>query len=363
MAADNGKREVANLLATPHLADALGSDRFRRFLDQIPIAIIVSRIDGAEHIVYANPEFEKLTGQNAAEVEGRAWDVLRGSGHGQNQQRPVGIAIAEGTEFVGTFRLNSNGGDAAVIDAYSNLIEDEHGKPAFRLAALVDVGLHERAGNELQSQLREKDLLLRELQHRVKNNLQMITALIRLEARRAPSESSTAQFQRLAGRIDALSTLYHLLSDSAGQDQIDLGAYLSEVASTAMRTYAVDGIRLNMKVDAYPVTLNVAMPAGLIVNELLTNALKHAFAGRDAGSITLHSLADDRFCRVIVADDGVGFPSGVEWPRQGNLGALIVQSLRENANAELHFESDREKGTRITIVFSREAAFGDPAEG
>jgi PAS domain S-box-containing protein len=362
MAADEGKREVASLIATPHLADALGSERFRRFLDQIPIAIVVSRIDGGERIVYANPEFEKLTGQNGPEVEGKAWDALRGRGHGQNPERRIGIAIAEGTEFVGTFRLESPASGVAIIDAYSNLIEDEQGKPAFRLAALVDVGLHERAGSELQSQVREKDLLLRELQHRVKNNLQMITALIRLEARRAPSESSTAQFQRLAGRIDALSTLYHLLSDSAVQDQIDLGAYLSEVASTAMRTYAVDGIRLNMKVDAYPVTLNVAMPAGLIVNELLTNALKHAFAGRDAGTITLHSLADEKFCRVIVADDGVGFPPGVEWPRQGNLGALIVQSLRENANADLQFESEREKGTRITVVFSREAAYGAPSE-
>jgi PAS domain S-box-containing protein len=356
MAADEAKPEVENLLATPHLADALGSARFRRFLDQIPIAIVVSKIDADERIVYANPEFEKLTGQSAVEVEGKAWDSLRGSGSSQNTELLVGAAIAEGTEFVGTFRLGSSGSDAAVIDAYSNLIEDELGRPAFRLAALVDVGLHQRAGSELESQAREKDLLLRELQHRVKNNLQMITAIIRLEARNAPSDGSTAQLQRLAGRVESLSALYHLLSDSAVHDQIDLGTYLSEIASTAMRSHAVDGIRLNMKVDAYPAGLNVAMPAGLIVNELLTNALKHAFVGRDAGTITLHSLADDRFCRVLVADDGIGFPAGVEWPKRGRLGALIVESLRENANADLHFESEPGKGTRITIAFSREAA-------
>ncbi|HEY2446785.1 MAG TPA: ATP-binding protein [Rhizomicrobium sp.] len=184
----------------------------------------------------------------------------------------------------------------------------------------------------------------------------MITALIRLEARNAPSDGSTAQFQRLAGRVDSLSALYHLLSDSAVHDQIDLGAYLSEIASTAMRSHGVDGIRLNMKVDAYPAALNVAMPAGLMVNELLTNALKHAFVGRDAGTITLHNLADDKLCRVVVADDGIGFPPGLEWPRHGKLGALIVQSLRENAKADLHFESEPGNGTHITIVFPRRAA-------
>ncbi|HEX3432341.1 MAG TPA: ATP-binding protein [Rhizomicrobium sp.] len=189
----------------------------------------------------------------------------------------------------------------------------------------------------------------------MKNNLQMITALIRLETRNVSKGVVGDRFDRLAGRIESLSVLYRLLSDEAASDEIDLGAYMSEIASVAMRAHAVEGIRLNMKVDAYPVALNVAMPAGLIVNELMTNALKHAFVGREAGTITLHSLADAKSCRVVVADDGVGFPPGVEWPKRGKLGALIVQSLRENAKADLQFESAPDTGTRITIEFRRDA--------
>ncbi|MGH6879144.1 MAG: ATP-binding protein, partial [Rhizomicrobium sp.] len=184
-------------------------------------------------------------------------------------------------------------------------------------------------------------------------------ALIRLEARNAPTGAPTANFDRLAGRIGSLGLLYQLLSEAAAHDRIDLGAYLSEIASAAMRAHAPEGVRLNMKVDAFPVALNVAMPAGLIVNELLTNALKHAFEGRDAGTVTLHALADNKCCRVVVADDGVGFPEGVEWPRRGKLGSLIVQSLRENAKADLDFESEPGKGVRIAIVFTREAALAD----
>ena len=122
-----------------------------------------------------------------------------------------------------------------------------------------------------------------------------------------------------------------------------------------MTSHAVEGIRLDMKVDTYPVSINVAMPTGLVVNELLTNSLKHAFAGRDGGKITLHSVVDGDGCRVVVADDGVGLPPGEIWPKRGKLGALIAQSLEENAKAAFEVNSSPGNGTRVTIIFKRSA--------
>ena len=357
-ATDNDKAEqVEELLGTPGLADALESEQFRRFLDQIPIAIVVSELKLREHIVYANPEFEKLSGQNAIEIEGRPWSVLLGQGDGEDRERKLGAAVTEASDFVGTFRIERAGREPAIVDAYSNLIEDDDGTLTFRLVALVDVSAHEKVQREeLEQQLREKDTLLREIQHRVRNNLQMITALIRLEARNAPARMAAAPFARLAGRIESVQLLYQSMSQDAQGDEIDLGIYLSQIASAVMRSHAVEGIRLDLKVDAYPVSVNVAMPAGLVVNELMTNALKHAFTGRDRGTITLRSLADGEGCRVIVADDGVGLPEGVEWPKPGKLSSLIVRSLRENAKASLAVESRSGRGTRVTIVFTRAAA-------
>jgi two-component sensor histidine kinase len=95
-----------------------------------------------------------------------------------------------------------------------------------------------------------------------------------------------------------------------------------------MQAHAPEGIRLDLKVDTWPVSTNVAMPAGLVVNELLTNALKYAFSGREGGTITVHSLIDESGCRVIVGDDGVGLPEGTTWPSSGSLGAVIAQSRR-----------------------------------
>ena len=113
----------------------------------------------------------------------------------------------------------------------------------------------------------------------------------------------------------------------------DLGVYLSQIASAVMTSHAVEGIRLDMTLDTYPVSINVAMPTGLVVNELLTNSLKHAFKGREGGTITLHSIVSGEGCKVTIADDGIGLPEGETWPKRGKLGALIAHSLTENAKA------------------------------
>ncbi|WP_348647293.1 sensor histidine kinase [Aestuariivirga sp. YIM B02566] len=348
---------VETLLTTPDLAGALESEQFRQFLDQIPIAIVVAEMKADERIVYSNPEFEKLTGQTSAAIQSQSWSALHGESIGEKPGLKLSDALANASEYVGTFRIERTESEPSLVDAYSNVIVDDDGTPAFRLAALVDVTAHDQpARDELEKQLRDKDTLLREIQHRVKNNLQMITALIRLEARNASSRANSKPFDRLAGRIESLQLLYKSLSEGDQRQEIDLGTYLSQIASNVMRTHATEGIRLDLKVDAYPVSVNVAMPTGLVVNELLTNSLKHAFEGRDGGTITLHCLTDEVGCRVLVADDGVGLPAGKEWPEKGKLGALIIQSLRENAKARIEVSSNARDGTRVTVVFTRAAA-------
>jgi PAS domain S-box-containing protein len=356
--------QIETLLATPNLAGALESEPFRRFLDQVPVALVVAAITGEESIVYANPAFEKLSGQSLDEIIGQPWGVLRGRGSGDQAQRLLGGAIAESSEHVGAFTIERPDADPANVEAYSNIIEDDDGNQVFRLAALVLVRTcAEDAYADLERQLRDKDTALQEIQHRVRNNLQMITALIRLEARTVRVGVAREHFDEIAGRIEALQLLYNSLSEDHLGQEVDLGVYLSQIASAVMKAHAVEGIRLDLKVDAYPVSVNVAMPTGLVVNELLTNALKHAFQGRDAGTISLRSLADSEGCRVEIFDDGNGLPEGFEWPRPGKLSALIVQSLRENAKAQLSVESGPGRGLRVTIVFKRSAAAPEPTPG
>lgn len=353
---DSAPGNVEDLLATPALADALESDRFRQFLDHVPVAIAVSELRPSENITYCNLEFERLTGLAAAQIDGSDWSALPGVATPRHDDTLLSEAVQNGEEYLGTFTIERDGA-CIDVDAWSNTIENDEGVPIFRLVAIAGTGQAGRSDKAEQAQLlRNKDALLLELQHRVKNNLQMITALIRMEARNLGESEAGARFDNLAGRINSLAILYDLLSGRGAGDAVDLGVYLSQVASSVMQAHAQEGVRLELKVDTWPVSVNVAMPAGLVVNELMTNALKHAFAGQDGGIITLSSLVDEAGCHVVITDNGVGLPAGITWPKPGKLSAVIVQSLRQNAKAEIDVCSTPNEGLQVSIFFARKAA-------
>ena len=355
MEKDEQGTELKHLLDTPDLAGALETDRFKQFLDRVPVAVAVSELGPVERVVYANVEFERLTGNAATQIQGRSWDFLTGRAAAPDTE-DLAEAITLHQDYIGTFAIEGANGPENV-NAWSNVIQDDDGKPSYRLVAL---GRLKVDPNALEQRIHDKDTLLLELQHRVKNNLQMITALIRIEARNVPDDVTGERFDRLAGRVESLALLYRSLSGEGSGESIDLGVYLSAVATAVMRAHAPEGIHLNLQVDTWPVSINVAMPAGLVVNELLTNALKHAFKGRDGGTITLHSLVDEGGCRVVVADDGVGFREGVQWPQPGKLSAMIVQSLRQNAKASVDVVTQPGRGVRVAVYFARADAVPGP---
>jgi two-component sensor histidine kinase len=350
MSPKDSVNSVDSSIEASERASAIESDRFKQFLDQIPIAVAVAELRPAEKVVYSNQEFKRLSGELNTTVLGNGWESL--PGEAVKGALALGAAITQGRDHLGSFTL-PRGEAGLMVDAWSNIIEDDDGTPAFRLVALVAA----RDGSildELEDLVREKDTQLLELQHRVKNNLQMITALIRIEARGVSDRSTGEGFDRLAGRIEALGLLYRALGNAAGDGVLDLGIYLSEIASAVMRAHAPEGVHLDLQVDTWLVSVNVAMPAGLVVNELLTNALKHAFQGRPGGCISLHCTTDAAGgCKVVVADDGVGLPPGYSWPKEGKLSALIARSLIQNASAQMDVHSSPGEGMKVEIVFRR----------
>jgi PAS domain S-box-containing protein len=345
------EQQVNDLFDSLELTEAIETEEFRVFLDHIPIAIVISKlVDGDQRIVYANKAYEALTGQACVNIRGRGWSVLESFRLEDEPHLKFGDALAKSNDFLGTFKREQP--KLTLVEGYSGIIEHEDAGKVYRIVALIDVTERERTQREeFARRLRDKDLLLKELQHRVKNNLQLITALIRLDARNQPYGDKT-KLDRLAGRIEALQLLYRDLTTEGLGQAVDLGHYVSEIATAVMHTYAVDGIRLDLKVDHAPVSINVAMPVGLLVNELLTNAFKYAFEGRESGVITVRCLheSEDRY-QVVVADDGIGLLEDVTWPVPGKLGALILQSLRENVATEFMVETVRGKGMRVTISF------------
>jgi two-component sensor histidine kinase len=353
MTSEEAPKDVESFLQGTDISQALGDARFKQFLDQMPIAVAISDLGPPELIIYANQEFARLAGRTSDAFVGLGWDQF--DAKAASNDCGFGEAVMAAQDYVGAFSMPRQD-SLAIVDVWSNLIKDEGGALVFRLVALGETGPRDATVvAALEKRVLEKDLQLRELQHRVKNNLQMITALIRVEARGVTDRTTSEGFDRLAGRVEALGILYRALTESSSDNAIDLGTYLSEIAAAVMHAHAVEGIHLDLQVDTWPVALDVAMPTGLVVNELLTNALKHAFENRNGGVITLHGSADPAGCRIVVADDGVGLPDGASWPRPGKLSALIVRSLEENAKANLSVRSAPGEGTRVTICFQAPA--------
>jgi two-component sensor histidine kinase len=356
MSADDGlpsSQQVDQILGSSKLARAIENDRYKHLLDAAPVAVAISRGSGTEqHVVYANKAFEHLMSMAAADVEGQSWLCLDGFMNEDLPGQTLGEAIRDGEDFIGVFRPGGPVDRLVIVQAYASVLESDDGIENFRIAALVDVGGRERAQIEqFEIQIRDRDMLMRELQHRVKNNLQLVTALIRLEARSA-SEGESVALARLASRIDALSVLYRTLSAENATSDIDLGQYLADIATAVMQASATEGVELDLQAGYCPLSINIAMPAGLLVNEMLTNALKYAFVGRSAGQLKLICRLDGGRVTVIVSDDGIGLGDHQEWPSPRKLGALILQTLKENArNLEFSAESIRGQGTWFTLMF------------
>jgi two-component sensor histidine kinase len=356
MSADDGSpssQQVDQLLGSSKLARAIENDKYKHLLDVAPVAVAVSRgSHGEQHVVYINKAFENLMSMARSAVEGRSWLCLDGFVHEDDPIRTLGEAIRDGEDFIGVFRPSVPLDRLVIVQAYASVIESDDGVENFRIAALVDVGGRERAQIEqFENQIKDRDMLMRELQHRVKNNLQLVTALVRLEARSA-AEGEQVALGRLASRIDALAVLYRTLSAENAAPDIDLGQYLTDIATAVMQASATAEVAIDLETGYCPLSINVAMPAGLLVNEMLTNALKYAFVGRSAGQLKLICKLDGERVTVMVSDDGVGLSENQEWPTPRKLGALILQTLKENArNVVFRAESIRGQGTWFTLMF------------
>lgn len=225
--------------------------------------------------------------------------------------------------------------EIAFLQTYANM-----------LAAAVD---RLRAGDELRARAADVERLFRELQHRVKNNLQVIIGLMQLQSRRARSPETVEALQVVRQRVDALRLLHDTLYLAGDVDKVDLGAYLSEVAGSLLRFHAEDehGIRLVLEMRRMIVPPEQAAPLGLIVNEFITNSLKYAFDAAAGGTIGLRlEPARGGELRVILWDDGRGLP--VE--RSGGTGMRLVEGLARQLSARLDW-SAAGLGTRLTLQF------------
>jgi PAS domain S-box-containing protein len=228
--------------------------------------------------------------------------------------------------------------------------------------AMQNAVLYGRAQEELASRtqaeaqltalLREKELLLREIHHRVKNNLQIISSLLELQSDTIQDPSVLALFNDSQQRIRSMALVHEILYQSQDLAQVDVGAYLQSLSVQLFRSYGVDAQRIALRTDMERVLLDIdrAIPCGLILNELLTNVFKYAFPEGRAGEIRLVLRADPaRHVTLMVQDTGVGLPEELDFRYTESLGLQLVCMLTEQLGGTITLT--RQGGTTFTLTF------------
>jgi PAS domain S-box-containing protein len=324
--------------------------KYRELYDFLPIPVyemdLEANIIAANRAIYkafrgTEEDFKK--GFNAWTLLSRE-DALKSS---NNIQRLLRGEEVGGTEY-NFQRMDGSVFPAIVI---SSVIFDRD-RPIGLRGAIIDITERRRAEEAVQASLREKETLLREIHHRVKNNMQVISSLFNLQGGFIKDENARRMLKEGQLRIRSMALVHEKLYQSRDLSKIDFANYLRSLSAHLFQFFEVDAGRIRMETDLEDVHLDInsAVPCGLLVSELITNALKHAFPEERKGviGISLHRR-EEGMVELRVADDGVGFPEAQDFRRTESLGLQIVNLLVGQLGGAI--ELDRKNGTSFTIVF------------
>lgn len=336
---------------------AKSESNFRSLVENAPFGVLVYREDT---IVYANPRYVQMFGYDSVgELMGRPMleTLVHPSDRDWSAARGRSLPQPSDRGHVTVRCVRKDGEELFIEGASTPLVFD--GEPA-SVAVAMDVTERIRieqarllAEQAIRESLREKEVLLKEVHHRVKNNLQVIVSLINLQAAKIENAPMRAVFDETRGRVHAIALLHERLYRSKNLGRIEMRDYLaglvSDLASTNLDNRPIE---LRVESDDLYLELDEAVPIGLIVNELVTNAYKHAFpqGERERGRIEASLVRDGSDLLIIVGDDGVGMPATFEVERSDTLGILLISSLSGQLGGEARFEQGT-PGTRCVVRF------------
>ncbi len=244
--------------------------------------------------------------------------------------------------------------DGSLIDVSIRLspICDDAGAVTGVSAIARDITASKEAERRLKASLQEKEVLLEEVHHRVKNNLQVISSLLNIEAGRMTNPEAVTAFRKSQTRVRSIAAFHEGVYQASDLAHVDMARYIGDLLRGLRATYGLTGDGVSVTVDAASVALSadVAIPCGLIANELITNAFKHAFPGGH-GTISVTFQRTDEHLVLRVADDGVGLPSSFDLTALDSLGLQLVQTLSEQIGGAVGVER-RARGVAFSVKFT-----------
>lgn len=329
------------------------SEAFRRVLDAAADGLV--QIDESGRIVLANRRVESMFGYTQEELHLAPVETLMPARHrgAHPALRRAFFAHPETRDMAQRRELYAKRKDGSEFPVEIGLNPMRTPDGLYVLATIVDVTVRYEARRALERALEEKTVLLNEVHHRVKNNLQVISSLLNMQARRAQPEVRHA-LEESQSRVKAMALIHQMLYEGKMFAHVELGPYIERLCALLRQSYLGHrrDVQLIHDAGAEPVSLDLqrAVPCGLLVNELATNAIKHAFPHGRGGSIEVRlRRREGGRGELVVADDGIGLPPGIEPGEARSLGFQLIPALCEQLEGRLEFA--RANGTRFTVTF------------
>jgi len=353
---------------------------------RMPI-VITDALQPDNPIVFANDAFLQLTGYSRDEVVGRNCRFLQGAETDRGEVLRIRAAIDAGEAVVAEIKNYRKTGEPFWNALYVSPVFSPTGEITHFFASQLDVTqkiqsaadlrdanialsqakamaekLVEERTRDLRYALEQKTLLLHEVDHRVKNNLQLIASLILLQTRRIPDPDVRRTLRSMLDRVSALATVHRKLYQSDDVGVFDVAAFIRDIATELVGSTGRDDLALDLDLETVIIKASRAAPVALVVNELLTNALKHAFPDGRAGRIRVAAKPDGPNFVIEVEDDGVGGPGATEDEKIG-FGQSLVDLLSRQLSATVE-RRDGDPGlvARVTIPIHPHQA-GEGVEG
>lgn len=324
-------------------------EKYRLVVENANSLIVIIQ-DGL--VKFANPTLLRVTGYSLDEAISRPFlDFMHAGDHESASSFHAGNLLGNTYSEVNDFRIIKKNGDILWTSVAGTLTEID-GKPAM-LYFLTDITARKAAEVMLTASLQEKEILLKEIHHRVKNNFQVITSLLSLQRRRISDPETAALFDESQNRIRAMSLIHEKLYQSKNLAGIDLAEYISTLVHELYDNYRTISGVVALKLDLQSMTIDIerAIPCGLILNELVTNAFKYAFPPElmRHPSLMLSLRTDDGKVEMTVRDNGVGLPPEIDLNKTGSLGLMMVPLLAGQLGGTI--ECERGEGTGYTLRF------------
>ena len=308
----------------------------------------------AQTVITCNAAVEQIFGYKREEVMGRTLEFLH-SNKDNYKEFSNGLALALKGEglFNAEFPALRKDGTSIITEYTVTESSDDSSGHAVLVIVVRDITERKRSEEQLRVALKEKEVLLKEIHHRVKNNLAVISSLLNMQSKYIRDKKTLEIFRESQNRVKTMALIHTKLYQSSDLARIDFADYIRNLTAGLIDSYRLEpgGVTLVLDVMDVYFDVNVGIPCGLIINELLTNALKHAFPNGRKGEVSVSLKPDDETITLVVADDGIGFPDAIDFRNTESLGFQLVTALVDQLGGTI--ELTRGKGTTFVISFPK----------